>query len=232
MTNDLAVELACRHLPDSSVVRRAIQTARNSHGRNERSTRLAAALPCVHRRNRTTIEDGGLGRQAPSSETIDRYWVVEPGDLVAQSYVAGHRWWNRRFGRARRGESMIRAYGPGPEISPRYLHHLLRNGRFRDQYRLYTRADTTFDRRVSSGASSDAHYRAASGGAAPHRRFPRPEVDGNCIPAGCDAPTMSDRSTTSVACILWMPLGRDQVLAHETPRLRIILGDQRIARLG
>jgi len=41
-----------------------------------------------------------------------------------------------------------RVFRPSPAVWPRYVHHLLRTPAYMDQYRLYTRADTTFDRRV------------------------------------------------------------------------------------
>jgi len=34
------------------------------------------------------------------------------------------------------------------EVDPRYLHHLLRSQPYRDQYNLFVRANTTFDRRI------------------------------------------------------------------------------------
>jgi type I restriction enzyme S subunit len=42
-----------------------------------------------------------------------------------------------------------RVYRLDAGIHPRFAHHLLRSQPYRDQYKLYTRADTTFDRRVS-----------------------------------------------------------------------------------
>ena len=147
MTNDLAVELACRHLPDTwraEPFRRHATLMVETKGRRDLPLLSLASTGVIAPR----LEDGGLGRQAPSSETIDRYWVVEPGDLVVNPM------WLIGGGigvSAVRGAVSpdYRVYRPGPEISPRYLHHLLRSGPFRDQYRLYTRADTTFDRRVS-----------------------------------------------------------------------------------
>jgi type I restriction enzyme S subunit len=42
-----------------------------------------------------------------------------------------------------------RVYRLRSELHSRYIHYLLRSQPYRDQYRLYTRADTTFDQRVS-----------------------------------------------------------------------------------
>jgi type I restriction enzyme S subunit len=42
-----------------------------------------------------------------------------------------------------------RVYRFGPEVVPRFIHHLVRSRPYLDQYRLLVRAETTFDRRVT-----------------------------------------------------------------------------------
>jgi len=41
-----------------------------------------------------------------------------------------------------------RVFDLDPSIEPRFLHHLLRSQPYRDQYNLFVRANTTFDRRI------------------------------------------------------------------------------------
>ncbi|GAA4722326.1 hypothetical protein GCM10025782_20350 [Pedococcus ginsenosidimutans] len=41
-----------------------------------------------------------------------------------------------------------RVFGCPPGVLPRYLHHLLRSKPYMDQYNLFVRANTTFDRRI------------------------------------------------------------------------------------
>lgn len=96
--------------------------------------------------------DRSEGAQASSEETILRGPLVEPDDLVvnpmwlvgggiAVSAVAGT------------VSPDYRVYRLDPaKVDPRFIHYLLRSNEYRDQYQLYTRADTTFDRRVSRSA--------------------------------------------------------------------------------
>lgn len=93
-------------------------------------------------------EFDGLGRQMPAEGTIERYWLTQPGDLVVNPM------WLIGGGIGVSGISGAvspdyRVYRLGPDLDPLYVHHLLRSQPYRDQYRLYTRAETTFDRRVS-----------------------------------------------------------------------------------
>ena len=90
----------------------------------------------------------GLGRQMPANETIGRYWLAEPGDLVVNPMwlVGGGIGISEASGAV---SPDYRVYRLGPGLCPRYVHHLLRSQPYRDQYKLYTRAETTFDRRVS-----------------------------------------------------------------------------------
>jgi type I restriction enzyme, S subunit len=90
----------------------------------------------------------GLGRQMPANETIGRYWLAEPGDLVVNPMwlVGGGIGVSETSGAV---SPDYRVYRLGPDLCPRYVHHLLRSQTYRDQYKLYTRAETTFDRRVS-----------------------------------------------------------------------------------
>jgi len=93
-------------------------------------------------------EFNGLGRQMPSDETIGRYWLAKPDDLIVNPMwlIGGGIGVSAVSGAV---SPDYRVYRLGPDLHPRYVHHLLRSQPYRDQYKLYTRADTTFDRRVS-----------------------------------------------------------------------------------
>ena len=89
------------------------------------------------------------GAQTSSDSTTARSWLVAPGDLVLNPM------WLEGGGVA--VSSVAGSVSPDyrvfkvdeSKVDGRYLHHLLRSQPYRDQYALYTRADTTFDRRVS-----------------------------------------------------------------------------------
>jgi type I restriction enzyme S subunit len=87
-------------------------------------------------------------RQFASEQSARNAWVVLPGDLVVNPM-----WLNGgAIGVSdRRGAVSpdYRVYSLSSRLEPRYVHHLLRSSPYRDQYRLYMRAETTFDRRVT-----------------------------------------------------------------------------------
>lgn len=92
-------------------------------------------------------EREGDGRQASSDATIRAGWVAQPGDLIVNPM------WLIGGGIAVTGlrgavSPDYRVYRFRPGVHPRYMHHLLRTSPYIAQYKLYTRADTTFDRRV------------------------------------------------------------------------------------
>lgn len=86
-------------------------------------------------------------RQQPAEENIPRYLMVRPGHLIINPMwltggAIGISW---TTGAVSPDYRVFRSRG---HHDPRYLHHLLRAPAYLDQYRLYTRAQTTFDRRV------------------------------------------------------------------------------------
>jgi type I restriction enzyme S subunit len=90
----------------------------------------------------------GEGAQASSDETMRRNWLVEPDDIVVNPM------WLVGGGIARSTlhgcvSPDYRVYRCHDLVEPRYLAYLLRTPQYIDQYALYTRGDTTFDRRVS-----------------------------------------------------------------------------------
>lgn len=87
-------------------------------------------------------------QQPPAEESLPRYLVVEPDDLVINPMwlAGGGLAVSSSFGAV---SPDYRVFQVGPLAEPRFLHHLLRCRPYRDQYLLYTRANTTFDRRVA-----------------------------------------------------------------------------------
>lgn len=86
-------------------------------------------------------------RQRPAEESIPRYLLVAPGDLVINPMwltggAVGVSWVSGAV------SPDYRVFSSAGLHSPRYIHHLLRAPAYLDQYQLYTRANTTFDRRV------------------------------------------------------------------------------------
>lgn len=92
--------------------------------------------------------EGQADRQQASQATEERSLRVAPGQLVinpmwltggsiAVSDVAGAVSPDYRVFEANRDV-----------VEPRYLHHLVRSQPYRDQYNLFVRANTTFDRRI------------------------------------------------------------------------------------
>jgi len=86
--------------------------------------------------------------QNPDEANIPRYLLVEPGDLVVNPMwlVGGAVGVSSVHGAV---SPDYRVFRPGSAINGRYLHHVLRSRPYRRQYELFTRAETTFDRRVS-----------------------------------------------------------------------------------
>lgn len=147
MTFDLAVDAVSRNLPTAW----RIEPFRR-HATLVNETNSNRSMPLLSLTSTGLIqprsEDGGLGKQAPSESTIERYWVARPGDLVVNPMwlIGGGIGVSQTTGAV---SPDYRVYRLGSALHPRFVHHLLRSSPYRDQYRLYTRADTTFDRRVS-----------------------------------------------------------------------------------
>ena len=89
----------------------------------------------------------GADRQQPSEDAIPRYLVAEPGDLIVNPMwlAGGGIGVSQLTGAVSPDYRVFRSRG---ELLPAYAHHLLRSVPFLEQYRLFVRADTTFDRRV------------------------------------------------------------------------------------
>ncbi|WP_327038377.1 restriction endonuclease subunit S [Micromonospora maris] len=87
------------------------------------------------------------GRQEPDESSLPRYLVAEVDDLVVNPMwlIGGGIGVSRRAGAVSPDYRVFRSRGA---LLPRFIHYLLRSQPYLDQYLLYTRAQTTFDRRV------------------------------------------------------------------------------------
>lgn len=141
-TVSLAAGAAVDSTPPSWARRRLKSVARRSYEtRGDRDIPLLSLASAGHLYLRST------DRQPPAAESLPRYLVVRPGDLVINPMWL--------IGGALAVSAMngcvspdYRVFRVDESVEPRFLHHLLRTKPFIDQYRLYTRANTTFDRRV------------------------------------------------------------------------------------
>jgi type I restriction enzyme, S subunit len=87
------------------------------------------------------------GRQEPDETSLPRYLVAEVDDLVVNPMwlIGGGIGVSGRAGAVSPDYRVFRSRG---SLLPRFIHYLLRSQPYLDQYLLYTRAQTTFDRRV------------------------------------------------------------------------------------
>jgi type I restriction enzyme, S subunit len=87
------------------------------------------------------------GRQEPDETNLPKYLVAEVDDLVVNPMwlIGGGIGVSERAGAVSPDYRVFRSRG---SLLPRFIHYLLRSRPYLDQYLLYTRAQTTFDRRV------------------------------------------------------------------------------------
>jgi type I restriction enzyme S subunit len=87
------------------------------------------------------------GRQEPDETSLPKYLVAEVDDLVVNPMwlIGGG---IGVSGRAGAVSPDYRVFRYRSSLLPRFIHYLLRSQPYLDQYLLYTRAQTTFDRRV------------------------------------------------------------------------------------
>lgn len=126
------------------------RTARFKGALRERARRNSdgsAVLMSLTSAGEVTPRSAGADRQQPSPDSIPRYLLVEPGSLVINPmWLTGG-----AVGVASVSGAVspdYRVFECTPDILPRFVHHVLRSAPYRDQYQLFVRADTTFDRRV------------------------------------------------------------------------------------
>lgn len=87
------------------------------------------------------------GRQEPDESSLPRYLVAEIDDLIVNPMwlIGGGIGISGRAGAVSPDYRVFRSRGT---LMPRFIHYVLRSQPYLDQYLLYTRAQTTFDRRV------------------------------------------------------------------------------------
>jgi len=87
------------------------------------------------------------GRQEPDEASLPRYLIAEVDDLVVNPMwlIGGGIGVSDRAGAV---SPDYRVFKPRENLLPRFIHYLMRSQPYLDQYLLYTRAQTTFDRRV------------------------------------------------------------------------------------
>ncbi|MFJ2195381.1 hypothetical protein [Streptomyces violaceusniger] len=147
MTFDLAVEAVAHNVPASWKVEEF-----RRHATLVDEVNAGAKMPLLSLASTGIVaprsEEGGMGKQIPSESTIERYWIARPGNLVVNPMwlIGGGIGVSQITGAV---SPDYRVYKLGSDLFPSFIHHLLRSQPYRDQYRLYTRAETTFDRRVS-----------------------------------------------------------------------------------
>jgi len=140
----LAVDSALAGVPERW--RRSRLKAETKRLENRRGTRDLDLLSLASA-GYLSPRDQGQNRQRPAEESIPRYLAVEAGDLVVNPmWLTGGSVAVSSLSGAVSPD--YRVFRPGAAVVPRFLHHVLRSQPYMDQYRLYTRADTTFDRRV------------------------------------------------------------------------------------
>lgn len=86
-------------------------------------------------------------QQNASDVSIPRYFVARPGDLVVNPMwlIGGAIGVSEKRGAV---SPDYRVFEITEALDPWYLHAVLRSAPYFDQYRLYTRSNTTFDRRI------------------------------------------------------------------------------------
>lgn len=89
-------------------------------------------------------------RQEPDAGSLPRYLVARKEDLVVNPMwlIGGGIGVTALDGAV---SPDYRVFRPRAGLDPQFLHYLLRSQPYLDQYVLYTRAQTTFDRRVQQG---------------------------------------------------------------------------------
>jgi type I restriction enzyme, S subunit len=153
MTDHLALQPYLNSAPPNWDQRRFRFVVQERGEKNSRSDKpllsLSAAAGIQEREG-----DDGLGRQAPSEETIATYGVVHPGDLVVNPMwaIEGGLASSNLLGAV---SPAYRIYTPGGRVDSRYLHYLVRSSPYIEQYKLSIRGVTTFDRSISKDDFND-----------------------------------------------------------------------------
>jgi type I restriction enzyme S subunit len=142
------------------------------------------------------------GRQEPDETSLPKYLVAEVDDLVVNPMwlIGGG---IGVSGRAGAVSPDYRVFRSRDSLLPRFIHYLLRSRPYLDQYLLYTRAQTTFDRRVQQSDLDNLP-------------IPVPPLDEQCVIVG-----YLDRETARI-----------DILIEEQHRLIEMLRERRSAAIA
>jgi type I restriction enzyme S subunit len=115
--------------------------------RDERNTQANEVMLSLTITGQLVDRAASGGRQEPAEENIPRYFVARPGDLVINPMwlTGGSIGVTDKRGAV---SPDYRVFEVQPDLDPWYLHAVLRSSPYFDQYRLYMRSNTTFDRRI------------------------------------------------------------------------------------
>lgn len=142
-----AVKPALERVPTHWTVKRfkALMTRRE-----ERNLNLMQPMMSLKSTGHIVLRSSLGGRQEPDDSSLPRYLIVYKDDLVVNPMwlIGGAIGISQVVGAV---SPDYRVFSMAEEVYPRFLHHLLRSRAYVDQYKLYTRATTTFDRRVQQG---------------------------------------------------------------------------------
>lgn len=114
--------------------------------RDRRNADLAEPMMSLKSSGDVVLRSALGHRQEPDVASLPKYLIAKPGDLIVNPmWLVGG-----AIGVTEANGAVSPDYRVFATRShhPRYLHYLLRTSYYVDQYRLYTRAQTTFDRRV------------------------------------------------------------------------------------
>jgi len=145
VTAHLAVEAIMRQVPSEW---RLVPFRRLAQERGVRNVDLSAPSLSLSSTGALYERTDETDRQFASEQSSRNAWVVHPGDLVVNPMwlFGGAIGVSDRHGAV---SPDYRVYRLSRLLHPRFVHHLLRSPAYRDQYRLYMRAETTFDRRIT-----------------------------------------------------------------------------------
>lgn len=114
---------------------------------DERNVDLTYPMASLKTTGEVVLRSTLGGRQEPDEKNLPKYVVAHFDDLVVNPMwlVGGAIGVSEIDGAVSPDYRVFRSNG---RLLPKYAHHLLRSRPYRAQYSLYTRAQTTFDRRV------------------------------------------------------------------------------------
>lgn len=114
---------------------------------DQRNTDLVYEMLSLRSTGEITPRSEMGGRQEPDEASLPRYLVARGDDLVINPMwlIGGGVGVSTREGAVSPDYRVFRSRGA---LLPRFVHYVLRSQPYLDQYLLYTRAQTTFDRRV------------------------------------------------------------------------------------